>query len=1193
MISCDALTLPLDRIAVIEASAGTGKTYTITSVVLRLLLESKLQIEQILVVTYTRAATAELRDRVRRRLTLALRHFQGERTEDVEVGALYAMARSNNSLHDATERLDRALANLDEAPILTIHGFCQRVLSDLAFDSGASFDATLANDEGALLEEIATDYFAKELSFGEEEEVRVLRELVPERLRKLATRASGNPHLLPEVEDIALDTGPWRAQREICAEIWHAERAAICEVVSSLKSTKQFLGGWTVKMDRLMAGAAPGLARDDFVKGFSAFTLEGYNSKASKDSRFVHRFMAEAQRLLELDQVHARAERNAKVRFQRNFLTYVEHEKKTRERERNQRTFDALLRDLDHAVHSERGPALCSLLRTRFRAALVDEFQDTDPVQYGIFKSVFGAPGHALLLIGDPKQAIYGFRGADVFAYLRAREDAAGHVYTLDVNRRSDAELVGALNALYVRVSAPFATDGIDYHPVRVPEAARERFRAQDSKAPVELLLCDSELSSEALRNEITRNVASEIARLLSSGATRRDDQPGKEPRQRALSARDIAVLCRKNDEAKLMQRKLSELSVPSVLQGDSSVFDSEDATELERVLLALAHPTDARALRSMLCSMYAGLDALELVSLEADDAAWDEHRARIHTLSESMSSRGFAQTMRHWAQLYEVEHHLLRRPDGPRRITNLWHLLELLSDVATSERLHALGILRALRSLRTDASLRSELVGEAQELRLESSDNAVVLTTIHKSKGLEYPVVFVPFAWDGTLLRNDDAKLVRFHDEAQGHALTLDLGSDALGEHKAVAEDEALAENLRLVYVALTRAKHRVSLVVPTTRGKKFESSALCYLLAGGGPRVEVSERWKKATPDQVSDALSRLAQELEGKVSVSRLRAHELPARPLAGALDRKLQARSFQRAFRSVERTASFSSLIAGKKLQGAERAADRDAFGDDDTASEQASRLVLDGFPRGALAGQLIHEVLEHHDFTADKASLDAQVDKSVLTRGYAASLSPMLARGLHDALRTPLDASGLSLSVLTNARRVNEMEFLFPVREELTPHRLERTFRVHAAPATQAACMLSLRTLSFEALRGYLRGYIDLVFEHEGRFFIADYKSNHLGPRPEDYAPSALVAEMVKHQYYLQYHLYTLALHRHLKQRQRDYSYERHLGGVFYLFLRGMAPEHALGTGVFFDLPARDLVEELDRLVGSLDGQSPP
>jgi len=1185
---CDALTLPLRGTTVIEASAGTGKTYTITTLVLRLLLEHKLTIEQILVVTYTRAATAELRSRIRRRLTVALRRFQGQACSDVEVEALYARAVASGDTSTWREQLDRALANVDEAPVLTIHGFCQRVLSDHAFDSGGSFDATLSTDDGALLDEIAQDYYARELVDAGELEGEALRGITPQKLRRLAVRAGQGLglRLIPEPEPVSLSMDTWQAQRDVCKALWLDSKDVIRAVVASLSKVQtRFLESWCTQMDALVQEGTPGFSAGSFSTGFSYFTRDAFETKRTPKTLPAHPFMDAAQAWLELDRAYLRAEQSSIVAFRRGFLAYAQAERLKRAAVRNERTFDALLTDLDRALESGRGTQLVSLLRERFRAGLVDEFQDTDPLQYRIFRTLFGNEALPLLLIGDPKQAIYGFRGADVFAYLRAREDAGEHVYTLDVNRRSDAELVTSLNDLYARVQRPFMMEAIDYRAVRVPDSAHGRFRAADGRAALDLLICDTPAGGETLRRDIAQGVAAEIATLLSGSSTRLEDAPDKEPRQRHLKPEDIAVLCRTNNEAKLLQRTLSERGVPSALQGDSSVFESEDAEEIERVLLCLSNPSDSRALRSMLCSMYGGLDADALLRLESDDERWDEHRARVHDLSALLSERGFARAMRAWARAYDVERTLLRRPDGPRRITNLWHLLELLSEVATHQRLQALGVLRALRLMRDDAALRGEWVGEAHELRLETSENAVLLTTIHKSKGLEYPIVYVPFAWDGTLLRQEDKELLRFHDADSNQAYTLDLGSEQHDAHVPIAEDEALAEGLRLVYVALTRAKHRVHVVIPSEQKTSFSSSALAYLLAGGGARASVAARLKALSPAELREELAALCSALPTELSMTTLRPRSDVTFVAEPKLGRKLDARVGTRSFEKTLRTASFSSLIAGARSRMPEHAADRDLFTEGDTTDDVLSTLVLDTFPRGAVAGQLMHEVLEHHDFAGDSEALRALVERAIVARAYDPQLSPVLTRGLEQALRTPLDESGLRLADIHQAHRISEMEFVFPVASELTPRHLERLFRAHAKGEASAALLSSLRGLTFEGLRGFLRGYVDLVFEHEGRFYVADYKSNRLGPRMDDYALARMTDEMARHQYFLQYHLYVLALHRHLKQRIASYDYERHMGGVFYLFLRGMAPEHPIGRGVFFDRPTAALIDELDTLLG--------
>jgi len=1181
MFALDPEQLELHGTAVVEASAGTGKTYTITSLFLRLLLEQELTVDQILVVTYTRAATAELRDRIRKRISLALSVAKDETGEDAFLVRLCQRVAAQHGRAALIERLERALGGVDEAPVLTIHGFCQRVLRDCAFESGSAFEAQLTAHAGPLLDEIADDYFMSELYDTSPLRANVLLK-EPAQLRQLAARVGGRDlRLLPDrVEEIAFAHDEWLLLLNTCREVWRKDRPLIVERVRALKGVGANALRFADTADGLLASGDEKELLDK--TSFVNFTSSGLRAKAKPgaSSGPEHPFFELAERLLERARAFAPAKASIELAFRRRFVDYVASELTRRTRETSVRTFDALLSDLDKALHGPSGTALAERLREKYRAALVDEFQDTDPTQYRIFRRIFAGGSAPLLLIGDPKQAIYGFRGADVAAYLGARGEAGERVYTLDVNWRSDAALIQALNTLYGRVSRPFLLEDIAYQQVRAAQTA-ERLRTRDARAPLDLAVIEvSDSGADALLRQVARHVASDIAALLTDDASVHDGT-----RFRPLAASDIAVLCRTNKQAAEVQLALSERGVPSVLSGDASVFDSDDVGQLERALTALAHPGDARALRSFLCSLYGGYDAHQIFALEADDTRWEVQRARFARLHETWLSHGFMQALRGLTAAYQVEHRLLARSDGTRRITNLWHLAELLAEASLSERLGPLGLLRWLALVQRDAALRSELVGDAHELRLESSDDAVTLTTVHKSKGLEYPLVYCPFSWDAAELRKNDKQFLRFHDPAHDNALTLDLGTAAAKEYQVLATREVMEEALRLLYVALTRAKHRVTVVLPSV--DKLASSALGYTLLGGGEldalKTQLSGLIASGALRQELGTLGFGARALGLRESgryVSRA-SHALTA-----------QARPVRRALDHSYRVASFSALIARERTSFGEAGIDRDAVS---AASEPAperdearapSTLALGAFPRGAVAGQLVHEVLEHALFDGSEAELEAVADRLVRARGYEAELTPGLTRGLWSALHTPLDEAGLTLASLGKHARVDEMEFVFPVDSLLTPRLLERVFRAHKAPSALPSYASDLRELGFDALHGYLRGFIDLVFRHQGRFYIVDYKSNWLGPEAEHYGPEPLARAMADHHYYLQYHLYVVALHRYLAQRVPQYDYERHFGGVYYLFLRGMAPAHAARCGVFFDRPPRALLDTLDAALRS-------
>jgi exodeoxyribonuclease V beta subunit len=473
MTPLDPGTVELHDVTVIEASAGTGKTYTITSLVLRLLLERSLPISQILVVTYTRAATAELKQRIRARLLVAQRVARGEGLDDPLVRDLCARVRSSVGQETLDELLERALADVDEAPVLTIHGFCQRTLSEHAFESGSGMTLEVTTCAAPLLAEIADDYFTKSLYQADAGAVRALM-AEPEKLRILAARAGSADELriLPEhVEQSPFEPTAWKVALERCAQLWQVERPMILALVSELNRGAQYASAWAGQWDDALALASPGSTGSLSDAARDSFTRSGARERTKKGRLPPeHPFFEAAETLVAEDAHFLSQQAGTKVRFRRDFVRYLRQELARKSQEHNLHTFDALLTELHGALDGERGSALISVLRRRYGAALVDEFQDTDPVQYRIFQRIFAEPGSCLFLIGDPKQAIYGFRGADVHAYLAARTEAQHRVYTLDTNRRSDPTLIQALNRFYSSVTNPFWLEQIQYQEVQAPE---------------------------------------------------------------------------------------------------------------------------------------------------------------------------------------------------------------------------------------------------------------------------------------------------------------------------------------------------------------------------------------------------------------------------------------------------------------------------------------------------------------------------------------------------------------------------------------------------------------------------------------------------------------------------------------------------------------------------------------------------
>lgn len=1230
----DVFRCELDGIRQIEASAGTGKTWNICGLYLRLVLERRLEVQRILVVTFTNAATAELRERIRQRIVDTLGWLKAESgaagagTSDDFVERLIRAARDDHRLQtgDMVARLELALATFDEAAIFTIHGFCQRALADTPFTAQMPLALELVRDDASWVAEAANDFWrrrvaADDLDAGLAGHL-VARKDTPERFAALLKRHLSKPMAraawpadLEQTQRV--DTESLDALHASARALWAAQGEAVRDL---LRSSIDSLDGRSYKPETLQAafdGWNAVLAEADGLAslGTDAAKLELLGSdrvfKTQKAKKGVpsHEFFDVAQRLLDLRTQATRALAYGRLALLRQLL--AQGALAQREAKRRQRViaFDDMLFNLHERLTRGDSPWLAAALKTRFPAALIDEFQDTDPLQFAIFKTIYtsvtpDAIGDApLFFVGDPKQAIYSFRNADLHTYLAAANHAVAH-YSLADNQRSSAPLIRALNTLFTTNPRAFMLDGLAYQQVNF--GARPRTPLIDTSAPSAALqvwtlppAADGEpMFQRDAQDAVVAATAAEIARLLSA-AQRGEVRLGQAPADRALTAGDIAVLVRSNAQGSLIRQALTALGVGSVELSQASVFRSTDAEELARVLAAVLEPARERTLKAALSTELMGRDAAAIAALAHDEPALLDAVQRFAGWRETWVQRGVGFMLRQWLAAEHVAGRLLVRAGGERRLTNILHLVECLHEAG--ER-HAAPdtLLRWFQSQRVSPD-----ADDATQLRLESDQNLVQIVTIHKSKGLEYPLVFCPFLWAASRgARPDGLDGVVYHDDG---LTVIDYGHEfQSAEHKKDIEqrrklDDA-AETLRLVYVALTRAIHRCVIVAGCYRSAGRTPSAtastrslLNWLVAGAGMSASDWFQHKKGAAPIVS-AWHDLAERSDGAIVVTPLPTNAAVALASARPSPDTLAAWPAPRSLPAGWWIGSFSALAHGA-------AHDRSGVDHDLRVVDRLVPLPEEvrlhfrpadddplHFPRGPAAGEAIHQAFETIAFT-DAAGWPAAVDgalRKLRALGVAdapesggdALRARMLTRLLGATLNTPLPlgtAQPLQLATLPNSRRLVELEFHLP------SHRFESG----ALNDLLAAHGYAMPRLAFSALRGFLKGFIDLVFEHAGRFFVLDWKSNHLGDTPAHYGPGPMAAAMRDQGYHLQYLLYLVALDRYLRHRIADYQPERHLGGAVYLFVRGVRPDwHASDgapTGVFFHRPTTALIARLSAL----------
>ena len=1040
---------------VIEASAGTGKTTTISAIVLRLLAEQGIPIEQILVTTYTELATAELRGRIRDTIADAL--------AQTRMPFVAEIVKRVTNRKQFERSLKLALQSFDEAPIFTIHGFCARVLADRAFESGVPFETEVVMDQSRFLHEVVDDFWRAHFYSDDSIIAGVLRErLTPARLVELLNQLTNNPTL--------------------CVSPPSENRAALEKKITELCR----VGGDSEEFTEL-AG------------------------------RFV-------------------------VSLQAEFCEWAREELRRRKTDQHVQSFDDMLTRLDEALRGEKGKELRKTLRERFTVALVDEFQDTDPVQYSIFSQIYGGSDRSVFFIGDPKQAIYGFRGADVFTYLEAAK-VANRRYTLGRNWRSEAKLLDGVSTIFSRRDDPFVIESIDLSPVTASGKADAEPLTMGGRRDQPLRFWIASTEDKA---RVEEAVAAEIASLLA-GETKIG--------ARKIEPRDIAVLVNNNTQPGWVQRALADYRIPSVVYSAASVLKSGEASELLRVLLAVAQPTHEKMVRSALATEVFGLNANALENLSSNEAAWEATLNRFADYHLLWRDQSFVQMMRALLIGEKVRSRLLCWCDGERRLTNVLHLIELLHAACVENRL---GIDGLSKWLARQISLGGELKDQ-HELRLESDEDAVRIVTIHKSKGLEYDITFSPFVrkepWSGS------KEFLKFHEDDK---LVLDL--EELPEHKKIRNREELAEMVRQLYVGLTRAKHRSYLIWQDRKTKS--KSALTWLFSA---EASADAFLEKKGEFNTSGGVRATLGESE-VIAVEDLPESGERVFAPTSALRTSLAPRIFDKEIDRSWRISSFSSLISGRTEEP--ETPDYDSL---ESGGEVAEEPVLPtqgihAFPGGMRAGTCLHLILEELDF-ADLSQLRRLVARK-LADFHFENFDEVVCDTLEKMLRIPLGEDGFTLSQISRASRLSELEFTFPITA-LTTTRLRKVFQVEELP-------LALDRLQFTPANGFMKGFIDLVFEREGRFYFIDWKSNWLGIDSASYAPENIAREMAQNFYNLQLSIYAVALHRYLQRRLRGYEYEKHFGGAFYIFLRGTDPGKP-DNGIFFTRPPREFVEQLDEV----------
>ncbi|WP_020395864.1 exodeoxyribonuclease V subunit beta [Thiolinea disciformis] len=1171
--------LPLVGKNLIQASAGTGKTWTISLLYVRLIVEQFLTVEQILVVTYTRAATEELRSRIRLRLkeTLAA-YLQPEVAQNEYADLLRAYPPDTQRL----QYLQRALLSFDEAAVFTIHGFCQRVLQRHAFEVGLPFESELVDSDADLQLKLADQFWQQRLVKPNALDAVILRQhsITPDSLLQDVAKFIGRPYLVP-IRPATLYEQEYLQAEQVCKQqlqqliaTWQSSAQSIldCLLVPDQLTKKTYSVEQCTRYWTQLGSFLSGHHVDNIVETLGKLTPEalkkGTNKKkTTPDHIFFHQIAAYLPHLEKVTQL----QQASLDQLRYDFLIWLREQLPERKRQAGILAFDDLLLQVQQALQTR--PPLAEQLAQAYRVALIDEFQDTDPVQFDVFESIYRDSDGQVYYVGDPKQAIYSFRGADIYTYLKAAQGVdATQQYTLARNFRSQPQLLDAFNLLYTPSQDPFRNEQrIIYETVSSGGTVIDHLHCTPPLAPLRLWDWqgnEEKTTPNQVAEQVARAIANDIARLLQ------ESQAGRASLgNRPLSSGDFAILVRSHNQGRLMRDALQACGISSAQKSPLSIFETHEAHEIRLILAAIAEPNQIAKIRRALVTDMLGGSLDRLLVLDADPLQFDRELEDFAYWHDVWLKQGFMPMWRKLLDKRGVRKRLLAYVDGERRLTNILHLAELIH---TQTRRDWRGIQNTLRWLKQQSSLNSS---EEHQLRLESDENLVQIVTIHKSKGLQYPIVYCPFLWKesrSTLKSHWFA----WHNAAEGHSC-LQASENLLEQAKASYQQEQNSEDLRLLYVALTRAQYHCTLVVASgDMSPASYKSALNYLLYGHLPHAtELLTNKHPQRQTEMQQVLRNLAKNSQGSISHDVLVDSREVLRYEPSLKQIALSCRAFKHHIPRGAKIASFSSLSAGQH----DEYPDYDVVEGLELPSKTNTRQQdYKQFPAGRRAGVCLHHLLEHLDFTQPLRTQGDIIEAGLAQAGFTAAWRPCVEQLIEQTLTTPLLAEqNWCLRNIAKTDRLDELEFYFSVTH-FTLSDLQQVLLAYL-PADWLAIRAAVQRLKSTELEGFIKGYIDLVFRHEGRYYLVDYKSNLLGENYTDYHPEGIMQAMAEAHYYLQYLIYCVALHRYLKQRSADYTWETHVGGVFYLFLRGMHKTQAQ-QGIFFDKPQRGLIEALERLL---------
>ena len=1181
----------------IEASAGTGKTYTIQYIVLDLLLRG-IPFQEILVVTFTEAATQELRDRLQSFLAKvyeALSDPDQRAKADIPLQAVLARALQERGEDQTIQLIHQALLHADEAPIHTIHGFCQRALQENAFAADSPFESEICADPKAIIEELIRDF----LRHANLSMAILPSEAAPDTLQKRAQKLTSVTRLaLPYPGSPADTLLPLQAAIEAVKAFADVQD----KIAAEFRAYQGKLNGNSYKNDYFEAFPShlaailsnPGQMPPDALRKIGRQKIEGAFKKG-------HACQVQSPFFAACDQLAEELEQ-----FSRNFLscfdTWFIQSFTDLKRRRGLMTYDDMILNLERALQSQE--RLRAQLRARYQAALVDEFQDTDTRQYNIFKMLFASDEadsdtpRYFAMIGDPKQSIYAFRGADINAYLTARSAAGPNRFTLPVNHRSEADMIADVNAFFAGANLGDTTaqdprSAIRFEPVSAAARAHKpRLVFASETAPPRLFERSIEIAANSkfknAQNKVLSRIAADVASLLQLSAEGRilletDTENG--PKRRSIEPGDIAVLVDTNKEAADIQSRLRQASVLAIRMKSGNIFLEREAADFLLFLQTCLDPRERNLNPLLVSPLYEKTDT---GMKELSDAARQRSYELFNELGKSW--REGASITSIWMQFLDAidaRAQLLARSDGERLMTNYLHICELAQELESSEALSPERLSARILKMVKDKSSADNFAAEDDLVRLESDEKAVKVLTMHASKGLEFPIVILPSLWQKGVRAKakQDMMLSARPDDPDC--------MESLAPNPELVVQTNKAEALRIGYVAMTRSVHLC--VYYNVRGIEKPKGH-------GSQNSNHKDGWFDLWLNEQRGELP--APKICYETFLQQL-AKAAPIETPQPAAEKEPLARRFDANIPNTYQITSYSSLARGEKISShsseeprlggglEENLGDRSRLPEDETNESLATPstppdLLLESFPGGARSGTCIHEMLEVCDFTSNErwrehatAAIQRHFPEAehLLPQRVAEACS--LLEQVTGAPCPLADSSELDLSSVGNHQRLHEMEFYFPVNQV----RVSELERIIATWAQRHGLTYEPANFAYHPIDGFLTGSVDLFLLSQDRYYLLDWKTN--SPLPgqprlrSSYDRQGMHAQMQHGRYYLQALIYSVATAAFLRDRLGPlFDWETHIGGFVYCFVRGLGTESGWFHGLFSE---EDVAQASDAL----------